>query len=176
MSSTPTAAQTSIAQSMLPQFDMEMANTRKTIDRAPDDKFDYKPHPKSNDIRWMIGHLIGLAGWPKSTCEQDFFDFAPIGGERYKLPQPKNRAEALELFDKNVAESRAALARTTDADMAKDWSLLGGGQLIMKIPRIAVLRSMILSHIIHHRAQLTVYYRLNDIPVPALYGPSADEQ
>jgi uncharacterized damage-inducible protein DinB len=98
-----------------------------------------------------------------------------VGGPAFELPKIANRKELLAEFDKNVTESRAALAKVSDAEMMKDWKLLAGGQEIFKMPRVACIRGMVMNHLIHHRAQLTVYYRLLGIPVPGLYGPSADE-
>jgi uncharacterized damage-inducible protein DinB len=108
--------------------------------------------------------------------EQDSLDLSPADGSTRVLPKPANRKELLEVFDKNRAEARAALANAGDADYAKPWALLMGGQELFREPRAAVLRRMVLNHLIHHRGQLTMYFRLLNVPVPALYGPSADEQ
>ncbi|MGB9430922.1 MAG: DinB family protein, partial [Candidatus Acidiferrum sp.] len=102
-------------------------------------------------------------------------DYAPVNGPSYQPPKIDNRLELLAEFDKNVKEARAALAGASDADFLKNWTLKAGGQTIFTMPRVACLRGMVFNHIIHHRAQLTVYYRLLGIPVPGLYGPSADE-
>jgi uncharacterized damage-inducible protein DinB len=109
------------------------------------------------------------------TLTTDNLDYAPVDGPAYTPPQIDNHKQALAEFDKNVAEARAALAGTSDQEIMKPWTLLAGGKEIFTMPRVACLRGMIFNHIIHHRAQLTVYYRLLDIPVPGLYGPSADE-
>jgi len=164
----------SIAQSMLPEFDHEMANTRKTLERVPDNKWDWKPHPKSGSLGWLANHIAFLPGRAVGTLTTDSFDFAP-GGKQIELPKSTNRAEALALFDKGVAGTREALAKATDAQMMQPWSLLQNGQALFTMPRVAVLRGMIFNHLIHHRGQLCVYFRLNDIAVPGLYGPSADE-
>jgi len=163
------------AQSFLPEFDMEMANTRKVLDRIRDDKWDYKPHPKSGTMGWLAAHLANLPLWAAVAAKQDSLDLAPTDGPAFKMPEPKNRVEVLNLFDEHVKQARAAIEKISDADLPKEWKLLRGGQTLMAMPRAAVLRGMVMNHIIHHRAQLTVYLRLNDIPVPALYGPSADE-
>ena len=110
------------------------------------------------------------------TLNKASFDYAPVGGEAYKPPAMNSRQELLETFDRDVAKARESLAATSDAQLMENWSLLAGGKTIFTMPRIAVLRGMVMNHMIHHRAQLGVYLRLNDIPVPALYGPSADEQ
>jgi uncharacterized damage-inducible protein DinB len=164
-----------IADSILPEFDHEMANTRKTLERVPDDKFGWTPHEKSMTMGRLAGHLAQMPGWGKDTLTTESFDVAPVDGPPVQPSQPKNRQEVLALFDKGVAEVRAALAAAKDDQLLKPWSLLAGGKPIFTMPRIAVLRSMILNHSIHHRAQLGVYLRLNNLPVPAIYGPSADE-
>ena len=162
-------------QALLAEFDQEMANTRKTLERVPDDKFDWKPHPKSMPMGYLAIHIATLPHWAADALRREFFDVAPEGGEPYKLPEAKTTKEVLGFFDESVAAARAAIAEATDEDLAKPWSLLKTGETIMTLPRGAVLRSFVLSHGIHHRAQLGVYLRLNDVPVPALYGPSADE-
>ncbi|HYB61466.1 MAG TPA: DinB family protein [Methylomirabilota bacterium] len=164
----------SIAQSMLPEFDQEMANTRKTLERVPDDKWDWKPHPKSGSMGWLTNHIATMPGWAVDTLTTDSFDFMP-GGKMVEMPNAKNRAEALAMFDKGIATMRTALTVVTDAQLMQSWSLLQNGTPIITMPRVAILRGMIFNHMIHHRAQLTVYFRLNDIAVPGLYGPSADE-
>ena len=164
-----------ISQSLLPEFDMEMANTRKTLERVPDGKFDWKPHPKSGAMGWLASHLANLPLWAVMTLKEDTLDIAPAGGQPFKLPETKNRQEVLALFDQHVADARKGIAAATDEQWMRPWSLLKTGQTIMTMPKIAVLRSFVLNHIIHHRAQMGVYLRLNDIPVPSIYGPSADE-
>ena len=161
---------------VLPEFDMEMDNTRRTLERVPDDKFSWKPHEKSGTLGWMAGHVATIPQWAKITMEQDSLDLAPAGRPNFVAPKPANRKEVLEIFDKNRAEARAALAAANDATYAKPWALLMGGRELFREPRSAVLRRMVFNHIIHHRGQLTVYLRLLNVPVPALYGPSADEQ
>ena len=163
-----------INQALLAEFDQEMPKTRRTLERVPDGKFDWRPHPKSGTMGWLASHLAHLAGWTTETIKRDSLDLAP-GGKRLEQPPTCNRQELLALFDKNAAEARAALAAATDEQLMKPWSLLRNGTALLTMPRIGILRGMIMNHIIHHRAQLGVYLRLNDIPVPAIYGPSADE-
>jgi uncharacterized damage-inducible protein DinB len=158
---------------MLSEFDHEMANTRKTLERVPEEKFAWKPHQKSGTMIWLANHIAEMPGWSKYTFEHESLDLA-AGGER--PPEPKSRKELLEKFDTNLALGREALAAATDAQMMAIWTLKSGAQTIFSLPRAAVFRTMIMNHLIHHRAQLTVYLRLNDVPVPALYGPSADEK
>ncbi len=165
----------SIAESILPEFDQEMAGTRKTLARIPNDKLDWKAHPKSNTIGWVGSHLAEIPGWAEGTLTQDSWDLAPKDSEPYRTPTMSSREQMLEVFDKNVAAARAAIQSTSDAAFAQPWSLLMGGEALFTMPRIAVIRTWVLNHNIHHRAWLCSYLRLNDIPVPALYGPSGDE-
>lgn len=163
-----------VGQSMLPEFDHEMANTRKTLERVPNEKFDWKPHEKSMAMGGLANHLSNLPTWAGTAINMDEFDMAP-GGTPITFPPFKSQKEVLENFDKNVAEARATIAGASDEHLFKTWTLLAGGQKVLSLPRVAVLRSFVMNHIIHHRAQLGVYLRLNDIPVPSIYGPSADE-
>ncbi|HYL45907.1 MAG TPA: DinB family protein [Candidatus Limnocylindrales bacterium] len=161
-------------QALLPEFDNEMANTRKTLERAPDSKWEFKPHPKSGTLGWLANHVAMMPGWAASMFQTDSFDVAP-GGKQVQMPNGKNRKELLAIFDEGAKQAHAGLAASTDEQLMKPWSLLQNGQPIFTMPRIAVYRSMIMNHLIHHRAQLCVYYRMNDVAVPGLYGPSADE-
>ena len=163
-------------QALLGEFDHEMANARKAIERVPDAKFDWKPHTKSFSMGALAGHIAFIPQWAKVTIEEPEFDVNPTGGQQVQPPSLKTRAEILAYFDKGVAEARAALANASDQNLMTSWSLLSGGKAIFTMPRVAVLRSMIMNHMVHHRGQLTVYLRMNDLPVPALYGPSADEK
>ena len=163
-----------ISASMLPEFDNEMANTRKTLERVPDEKFDWKPHEKSSPMGKLASHLSNLPNWTSITIDMDEFDMAPQG-QPVKSPDCHSRQELLDNFDQNVATARAAIVGASDERLFKQWTLLAGGQHVLSLPRVAVLRSFVMNHIIHHRAQLGVYLRLNDIPVPSIYGPSADE-
>jgi uncharacterized damage-inducible protein DinB len=165
----------SISASLLPEFDQEMANTRKALERMPDDKFDWKPHEKSGTMGWLANHLANLPSWTVYTINQDTLDLAPTDGESLKWEGKGSRQELLDYFDKNVGAARAAIAGASDEEMLKPWSLLKGGVTLMTLPKIAVMRGFVMNHIIHHRGQFTVYLRLNDVPVPPIYGPSADE-
>jgi uncharacterized damage-inducible protein DinB len=164
-----------INQSLLGEFDHEMANARKSIERVPDDKFDWKPHSKSMSMGGLAGHIAMIPTWAKMTLETQQFDVNPPGGQQMQMPQLKTRADVLAAFDQGVPAARAAIAAATDEAMMQPWALLNGGKPVFSMPRVAVLRSMIMNHMIHHRGQLGVYLRLNDIAVPAIYGPSADE-
>ena len=124
---------------------------------------------------WLAAHLSQIPGWATLTVNQDQLDMAP-GGEAPAPPAaPKDAAELLAMFDKKVAEARAAIEGASDEELMKPWSLLQNGQSLMTLPKVAVLRTFVMNHLIHHRAQLGVYLRLCDIPVPSIYGPSADE-
>ena len=164
-----------INQALLGEFDHEMANTRKTLERVPDAKLAWKPHPKSGTMAWLAAHVAGLPSWITITFDQDSLDIEPGGVTPTPPPPPKSAREILEMFDKNMAAGRKALAAVSDEHLMKPWTLLKNGKAVLTLPRIAVLRGFIFNHIIHHRAQLCVYLRMNDVPVPALYGPSADE-
>ena len=165
----------SISASLLLGFDQESIGTRKTLERIPADKFDYKPHEKSLTMIQLATHVANMLNWGTTTLTQDNFDFQPVGSEPYKEEPAKSVEELLATYDKHAAAFRVALAAATDDEFMANWSLLKGGETLFSMPRIACLQSMIFNHIIHHRAQLCVYLRMNDVPVPALYGPSADE-
>src|SRR5436190_3958053 len=156
----------SFAQMILPEFDQEMANTRKVLERVPEDKLDWQPHPKSHTIGWNAGHLAEMPGWVENTLSASSLDIAPVGGPQYQSPKVRSRREILELFDKNVAAAHKALAAATDDQVAQKWSLLKAGQPMFTMPRAAVIRGFVINHIIHHRAILCVYLRLNNVPDP----------
>jgi uncharacterized damage-inducible protein DinB len=164
-----------IAQSILPEFDREMAGTRKALERVPDGKFDWKPHPKSMALGRLASHLAELSGWATQTMTLTELDIAPPGVTAPTGHNLPTLAEVLALFDKSVSDARKAIAEAPDSAWMVPWSLKKGGQVLLTLPRIAIVRSMVLNHIIHHRAQLGVYLRLLGLPVPSLYGPTADE-
>jgi uncharacterized damage-inducible protein DinB len=145
------------------------------LERIPEDRLSWKPHEKSMPLDRLAGHVAELAGWAVPTIMQDSLDFMPPGRPPYQPTVAKSRQQVLEIFDKNRDESRRAIAGASDEHLMQTWSLLRGGQTLMTMPRFAVLRSFFLNHMIHHRAQLGVYLRLNNVPVPSVYGPSADE-
>ncbi|HEX8845642.1 MAG TPA: DinB family protein [Pyrinomonadaceae bacterium] len=164
-----------LSQSILPEFDHEMANTRKTLERIPEEKLDWTPHEKSMTMRGLATHLSNLVSWTVHAIEKDSLDIAPVGQPPLRATPVNSVKEAVEIFDKNVVAARAAISGASDETLLQPWSLVAGGKNIFTMPRIATLRGMIMNHTIHHRAQLGVYLRLNDVPVPPLYGPSADE-
>jgi uncharacterized damage-inducible protein DinB len=164
-----------ISELILPEFEQEMAGTRKTLERVPENKFGWKPHDKSGSMIWLAGHLANLPEWAVYTIQQDALDMAPNGEKMAQPPVPQTSKELLETFDKNVKAARASIAGASDAELAKTWTLQMNGQSLFTMPKSTCLRTWVLNHNVHHRAQLGVYLRLNGIPVPALYGPSADE-
>lgn len=165
-----------IRDSLLPEFDQEMATTRKTLERVPEDKTAWKPHESSMPMGRLAGHIAEMAGFAASTFKGDSFDFAPPGAAPVQPTVMTSRKQLLDVFDKNAAEARAAISKASDEELMKTWTLLNGGKTFFAMPRITVLRSMILNHIIHHRGQLSVYLRMNQVPVPSIYGPSGDER
>ncbi len=162
----------SISQSLLPEFDQEMAGTRRVLERVPADKFTWQPHDKSMNFNRLAVHIAELPSWTTLTINTSELDFAAAP---YAPAKAETNQDLLTIFDKAAGEARAALAGASDEELFKPWTLRNGDQVLFTMPKVAVLRSFVINHIIHHRAQLTVYLRLNDIPVPALYGPSADE-
>jgi uncharacterized damage-inducible protein DinB len=163
------------AETLLPEFDREMANTRKVLERVPEDKLDWQTHPKSHTIGWNANHLAEILGWVEGMLTAPSWDFAPIGGEPYQSPKLTSRQEILDLFDRNVATARKAIAAVKDYQMTQTWSLLQAGTPLFTRPRPTVIRIFVLNHLIHHRAILCVYLRLNNIPVPGMYDPLGDE-
>ncbi len=159
---------------LLPEFDHEMGNTRKVLERVPEAHLAWKPHEKSMSMADLATHLASIPAWTITTLKEDSLDMAAPGAPG--MPKPAaSRVDLLALFDKGVAEARAALAEAGDACLLGPWSLRQGDKILFTMPRLAVLRSFILNHGIHHRGQLEVYLRLKDVPLPALYGPTADE-
>jgi uncharacterized damage-inducible protein DinB len=158
-------------QAILPEFDHEMATTRKVLERVPEDKLGWKPHDRSMSMGELAGHLATMPHWSEAIMGQDSFDVAT------SPPTPKmtSRQEILGAFDQSSAVARKAIASASDETMMKPWSLVAGGKTVFSLPRVAVIRSFIMNHCIHHRGQLSVYLRLNNVPVPSIYGPSADE-
>jgi hypothetical protein len=161
----------SIVDALLPEFDHEMGVTRRVLERVPEDKFAWTPHPKSRSLIELSTHVATIPSLGVPTLNQPELD---LGGQTLATPA-SSRVDLLARFDKNVAETRAALVGKTDGEMMVVWSLKNNGQKLFTMPRLAVWRSFVLNHLVHHRAQLGVYLRLNDVPVPAMYGPSADE-
>ena len=164
-----------IGQSLLPEFDHEIAGTRKVLERIPADKFDWRPHPKSFTLGALANHTSNLVNWGHVTLHTTELDLAPKDGEPPRMPVAADAAGLVANLDAAAQATRAALAEASDAAFGEPWTLKGGDQVYFTMPRGVVIRNMVFNHLVHHRAQLTVYMRLLDIPVPGLYGPSADE-
>ena len=164
-----------LSEFLLPEFDLEMAATRRHLERVPMDRLDFKPHDKSMTLGWLSSFLAILPTWGLLTLTQDSFDAAP-----QNAPSPDRKiftssGELLKTFDKNIADVRVALAAASDEQLLKNWTLLAGGKPVFSQPRFLVFRTCFLNHAIHHRAQLGMFLRLSGVAVPAVYNASADE-
>ena len=166
------ASRPALSQLALGDFDHELSITRRVLERVPDAHWDYKPHPKSMSLGQLAGHLSNIPHWGALTLGGSELDFAAGGPPQ---PRPATRDALLENFDAAAVSARAALSSADDAHLGGTYTVRNGERVVMAMPRAAMLRGMILSHMIHHRGQLSVYLRLLDVPVPSIYGPSADE-
>lgn len=160
-----------IAELYLPEFDQEIARSRKMLALVPDDKLDFAPHAKSMKLGRLASHVAEIPGWLTTAVTTEMFEPTP---DMKALDAP-SRDEILKEFDTRAATARELLARATDEELAVVWTFKWNGHVVFALPRRDVIRSMVLSHMVHHRAQLGVYLRLLDIPLPGTYGPSADE-
>jgi uncharacterized damage-inducible protein DinB len=164
----------SMVQTLLPEFDHETVSTRRILEVVPAADAGWKPHPKSYSLGDLASHIAILSLWGKFVLQQPELDLgAPANASIAQTPFT-TLADLLDRFDRYVGETRAALASSSDAAMGSTWTLKNRGTAVFSLPRAAVLRSFILSHMIHHRGQLSVYLRLRDVPLPSLYGPTAD--
>jgi uncharacterized damage-inducible protein DinB len=161
----------SISQMLLPEFDEEMANTRKMLEKVPDDQLAYLPHPKSMTLGRLASHVAEMVGWGGNTLETELLELQ-AGQKPFSA---KSRQEILDTFDKSVPKTRALIEKATDEDWGKIWTLKFGDKTVFSMPRTAVMRGAVMNHLIHHRAQLSVYLRMVDVEIPGMYGPSADE-
>lgn len=157
---------------LLPEFDQEMANTRKVLEQVLDDQLDFRPHEKSWTLRELAGHVSQIPGWGHVTVSTTELDLS----QPWDRPEFNGRTDFLSVFDREVTLAREAIEKATADDLMVPWTLKSGDEVFFSMPRVAVLRSFVMNHMIHHRAQLTVYLRLTGAPVPGMYGPSADEQ
>ncbi len=164
-----------IKDALLREFDHEAATTRKTIERIPDEKLSFQPHPKSFTMAGLITHLVQIPGWGTITMTTDEFDIEPDGKKYVPPPEFTSTQAAVEAFDKNIAACRAGLDSSEDSAYTKEWRIKKNGETRLASPRAVVMRSFVMNHLIHHRGQLTVYLRLAGISVPEIYGPTADE-
>ena len=159
---------------LLPEFDREMGLTRRTLEHVPDGQFDWKPHPTSRTLGELAEHLTDMPLWATRTM-----DHAELEASTQRPPDyqpPTTRAALLAQFDAGYKSSRPRLVNKTDAEFAAPWTLKNGGKEVFTAPKAMVMRNFVLNHMIHHRAQLTVYFRMLGVAVPSIYGPSADEQ
>jgi len=161
-----------LSEPILAELSHESATARRLLERLPLQHFGWKPHEKSMTLARLATHIVEIPGWVASILDQDEFD---VGAREHAPKNASSIAELLEMFEKNLAAAREAIGRQTNERMMGPWRLKKKGQLIVEMPRIGVIRSLLLNHFIHHRGQLSVYIRLLNVPVPSIYGPSADE-
>ncbi|MCC7032625.1 MAG: DinB family protein [Acidobacteria bacterium] len=162
-----------ISDTLLPEFDRETAVTRMLLERVPDGRFDWKPHPTSMTLGRLAAHLAELPHWVCITIAQDSFDVTtprPEGDQ-----PPATREAVLSLFDEKAAAARSALAGRGDGELMAPWTLLQGKQALFTMPKVTVLRTFVFNHLVHHRGQLSVYLRMQGVPIPAIYGASGDQ-
>jgi uncharacterized damage-inducible protein DinB len=162
-----------IAETILPEFDREMATTRKMLERFPEDKVEWRPHETCMTLGRLAGHVAELAGWILPTMNQDKLEMEP---GKYDPAVVKNRDAAVKTFDETVRNARAAIAGASDEAFMKPWTFVAGGQTVFTMPKIAVYRGFVMNHLIHHRGQLAAFYRIAGVPIPSIYGPSKDER
>ena len=160
-------------QALIPELKHEASSTKRLLERVPIEKFDWKPHEKSMTLGRLASHVAEIPDWMTATLTTDELNFAISG---YKPSIPISKEELMEKFEKSYTKALETLQLASDETLKGNWTLRNGDHIIFTMPRIATLRSFVMNHFIHHRGQLTVYLRLLDIPVPGMYGPSADEK
>jgi uncharacterized damage-inducible protein DinB len=158
---------------LLPEFDHEMSTTRRLLERVPEDKLSWQPHPKSMTLGRLATHIAEIPRWAQTIMKDSVFEMDPGS---YVPKTVTSRAELLKTFDDYVASARALIASAWDAELMATWTMKAGGQEVMSQPKAMVWRTMVMNHAIHHRGQLSVFLRENDVPIPSIYGPSADER
>jgi uncharacterized damage-inducible protein DinB len=168
-----TANAATLKQDALGDLDHELVNTRRVLERLPEGQFAWKPHEKSMSLGRLASHVVHLVEWQTMTLQTQELDLG--GAPPPRTEEPASREALLSTFDANVAALKDALSKATEPDLRQVWTLRMGEKVLLRLPRLAVLRTMCLSHMINHRGQLCVYLRLLGVPVPAIYGPSADE-
>jgi uncharacterized damage-inducible protein DinB len=159
---------------LLPEYDHEMGVTRRLLERVPDADLAWRPHEKSFSLGQLASHIANIPHWLDATCDVAVFDLASIGDDA-RPKEPRSIADVLRAFDENVKKGRQKIDAQTDGAMYAQWTMTQGEHEVMTMPRGAVLRSFIMNHLIHHRGQLSVYLRLRNVPLPSIYGPTADE-
>lgn len=163
-----------IRDALLAEYDHEMATTRRLLERVPEQHFEWKPHARSMSLGQLAGHLANLPFWAGPILTAEVFDLAEMPADA-RPRRPESRAALVNEFDGKVAATRRLIAAATDAEMLARWTLKRAGEDMFSMPRVAALRSFVMNHAIHHRGQLSVYLRLHDVPLPPMYGPTADE-
>lgn len=163
-----------IRDSLLPELDQELATTRTLLALVPESKTSFRPHKKSWTLGELSLHLANLLTWLPSTLKATELDLDPPAGPKFVPPRFESAAATLEMFDQTARAARAALAVASDAELMVPWTLKKHGQAMFTLPRVACVRSFVMNHLIHHRGQLTVYLRMCDVPLPPVYGPTAD--
>jgi uncharacterized damage-inducible protein DinB len=158
---------------LLPEFDREMGLTRRALERVPDGQFDWKPHPTAATLGRLAEHLTEMPQWATITMTQSGIEMTTAKPADYV--RPATRAAVLAQFDKHLKEGRGNVAGKSDGEFNAPWTLKSGGKEVFTMPKIAVMRNFVLNHMIHHRGQMMVYLRMLGVPVPSIYGPSADE-
>jgi uncharacterized damage-inducible protein DinB len=161
-----------VRQALINELKHEGAQTRKMLERIPFDKFNWKPHEKSKELGKLAIHVAEIPGWVSRSLSTSEFDMATM---KRQTPELQSKEDLLKLLDDSIQNAVNDLENANDADMGVMWTFKRGDHVIFTLPRVAVIRSMALSHLVHHRGQLSVYLRLLDVPVPGMYGPSADE-
>jgi len=159
-----------LVDSILMEIDQEAQTTKRVLDRIPEDKLAWRPHPKSFSLGQLALHIASVPGSVAAAAVPDIME-AP----NFSQPEPKSRQEVLDTFSKSLESAKDALKKMDDARLMSTWSLTKNGKVLMSVPRIGFIRSILMNHNYHHRGQLSVYLRMLDVPVPSIYGPSADE-
>jgi uncharacterized damage-inducible protein DinB len=159
-----------LAESILMELDQEAQTTKRVLDRIPEDKLGWKPHPKSFSLGQLALHIASVPAGVTAIATKD-----TVEAPSFTQPEPKSRQEILDTFSKSLETAKGNLNRMDDARLTSTWTLTRGGKVVMSVPRIGFLRSVLLNHVYHHRGQLSVYLRMLDVPVPSIYGPSADD-
>jgi uncharacterized damage-inducible protein DinB len=163
-----------IRDALLPELEQELATTRKLLELVPEAKTSFRPHAKSWTLGELSLHLANILHWLPLTLNRTELDLDPPGGPRFVPPKFESARATLAMFDETARAARAALASATDAQLMVPWTLEKHGQAMFTLPRAACVRSFVMNHLIHHRGQLTVYLRMVDVPLPPVYGPTAD--
>jgi uncharacterized damage-inducible protein DinB len=161
-----------IIDALLPEYDRETGLTRRLLERLPEGRLAWKPHPRSMSLGRLASHLGEVLVWLAAALREAEFE---LPGDRYSPTDLPSKADILDYFDRNTSASRALLAGVSDAQLMQPWSLKRHGHVLFTLPRIAVIRSLVMNHLIHHRGQFSIYLRENEVPLPPMYGPSADE-